>query len=70
MNAFLTLHEIASQRGDGLKPELVTLLERLRDACTTARLVDVVELAPGRADHGAPQPPLRGVGGASGSHSP
>jgi hypothetical protein len=28
MISFLTLHNIAAQRGDGLRPELVRLLER------------------------------------------
>jgi hypothetical protein len=30
MQTFFALHEIASQRGDGLRPELVRLLERAR----------------------------------------
>jgi hypothetical protein len=30
METFFALHEIASQRGDGLRPELVRLLERAR----------------------------------------
>jgi hypothetical protein len=30
METFLSAHEIARQRGDGLKPELMRLLERTR----------------------------------------
>jgi hypothetical protein len=30
MMSFLALHHIAAQRGDGLRPELVELLERSR----------------------------------------
>lgn len=51
MKTFFALHEIASQRGDGLRSEIVRLLERARNvalvrACTRPK----PSYALGRAD--------------------
>jgi hypothetical protein len=44
MKSLLALHAIASQRGDGLRPELLALLERLRtEAALPEPMLKVVE---------------------------
>jgi hypothetical protein len=41
MLPFLQLHELASTRGDGLRPELRILFERLAEALQAASIVAV-----------------------------
>lgn len=40
MNGFLRFHEIAAQRGDGLRPELLALLQRRRAEMEVAEMLD------------------------------
>jgi hypothetical protein len=54
MMSLLALHRIAAQRGDGLRPELVSLLERL--GCSESDRTSLAQVQSGDRST-APSPP-------------